>query len=102
MDGVSHKIDTSRSRPAASNRLSITQTTFADELTQSDSSVRRRAKLQRLQQVPKALDLVILELEHFTQDVFLQLRIVDSDGSAADLHAVQDEIVVLSPDLLSG
>ena len=63
--------------------------------------MRRRAKLQRLQQVLKALDLVIFELKHFTQDVFLQLRIVNSNGSTADLHAVQDEIVVLSPDLLS-
>lgn len=63
--------------------------------------MRWRTKLQRLQQMAKAVNLSVLQLEHFTQDVFLQLCVVDSDGSAADLHAVQHEVVVLSSNLTS-
>lgn len=61
--------------------------------------MRRRTKLQRLQQMPEPGHLFLLQFQDLTEDVFLQGRVMDSNGSAADFHAVQDEIVVLSPDL---
>jgi hypothetical protein len=63
--------------------------------TERDPAVRRRAAPERVQQMLEPADLVVVEPEDLPEDELLHARVVHAHAPAADLDAVEDEVVVL-------
>ena len=65
--------------------------------TKGDAAVRGGAKGERLEQVTEAaLDHIGGNLEHFLENFLLQCGLVDADRASAELHAVQDHVIMLT------
>ena len=67
------------------------------ETVKSDahSAVRRCAVLERIEQVPKALLRILIREAQCAEHTRLYLSGVDTDGTAAQLTAVQDDVIRL-------
>lgn len=48
----------------------------------------------------KRLPFDVVKLQDVGEDIFLHLGIVDTNGSATDLDAIQNKVVMLTPDLI--
>lgn len=59
----------------------------------------RCAKLERLEEVAKALNLGLLKLQGVLEHIGLQLGVVYPNGTTANFHSVEHQVVVLSADL---
>jgi len=68
---------------------------------ESDAAVRGRPVLERPQHIAKtAFYDVLRDFEHVLEYLFLQRGLVDADRAATELHAIQNDVVVLAAHLL--
>ena len=63
---------------------------------QGDAAVRRRAELERVEEEAELLPRLLLGDAQRGEDLGLHLRIVEADAPAADLEAVEDDVVAVA------